>query len=418
MIHPMRRCAAWVKSAVSTLRHLVPTGGLVITAVAISPAMASIQGTQIEIEGPQNSTGWLPFTFSRRSRILLIGEVNGERAVILLDSGAEKSVVDARLATRIKLRPVGSTTFSDRRSVTTAPLVGGVDLSLGSLHIKGLTALVADLAPIGTMTGMDIGVLLGREIFESAVVDIDFPRERIAFSVVQGFSPPGGAPSTALHRSEAGHGRLIEVTLEDRQRVKLDFDLGSANPIILQHPFWSSTGLASERRVSNSLIGGIGGIREAGLISLRSVALAGVRVRNVDALLEAPRGSLEGRLGSGVIGLPILSQFRIITDYTRERLYLVRDASTEVKELSRNRSGLRVLQEGATLRVLLVARHSPAEKNGWQAGDRIVAVNGHPIDDAYWTGDLWRWAEAPAGTRVTLTTGDGSTREIELDDYY
>ena len=380
--------------------------------------MASNAFMQIEIDSSQNGTGWQSFTFSRQSRVILGGMVNGERIQILLDSGAEQTLIDRDLAARLKLRQISSTTFSDRRSVIASPVVEGPQITFGSLHIDGLSATAADFAPIKAMTGLDVGVLLGREIFEEMVVDIDFARERIAFSQPEGYSPPPGAASAALDVVPAGHRRAVEVVLEDKLPVRLEFDLGSASAVILQQPFWKSAKLTSQRRVSNTLLGGAGGIWEAGLISLSSVTLAGFTLQNVDALLEPPRGVLEGQLGNGTIGIPIWSKFRVIADYSRDRLYLIATAGTNLQGLPRNRAGLRVIQEGPALRVLLVARHSPAERAGWRRGEKIIAVDGHPIDATYWASGVWRWAEAPAETRVVLTLSDGSARELELSDYY
>ena len=388
-----------------------------LACISVSPVMASSQSMQFTIEG-RESTGWQPFTFSRRSRIILAGTANGESIKIMLDSGAEHTVIDRGLAKRIKLRQTSSALLNDRGSVVTVPMVAGLKLRIGSLQINELAAAVADLAPVHAVTGVDVGVMLGREIFEEAVIDIDFAGERISFSRPGAYSPPAHAVSTALKRFEAGRGRVVELILEDRLPVQLEFDLGSASPVVLEHPFWSSAKLVSGRRVSNTLIGGVGTIRQAGLISLTSVTLAGIKIGNVDAVLDGPKGILQSKLGNGTIGMPILSQFRVITNYKQSRLYLISHARTNLTRLPRNRSGLRVLHDGGGLRVLLVARDSPAEQGGWRVGERIVAINGHPVDESYWSGDLWRWAEGPVGTKVMLTLADESSRELELNDYY
>ncbi|WP_225421108.1 aspartyl protease family protein [Sphingomonas parva] len=380
--------------------------------------MAADPETQIRFESGQRTTGWQPFTFSRRSRVVLQGQANGARVEILLDSGAEKTVIDRRLGEALKLARVGAASLDDRRAVASAELVSGLELTIGALHASGLTAVVTDLAAVRSQTGLDVDVILGREIFEQTVIDIDFPGQRISFSHPEGFSPPPSATSTALRPFPSGHGRVIEVGVEDRTVGPLEFDLGSGSAVVLQQPFWTSARLTEGRVVSSSLIGTIGGIRETGLISLRSIELAGIRLTNVETVLAPSRGTLESRMGSGTIGMPVLSQFRLITDYTRQRLYLVPDLAAKPGQLPRNRSGLRVLQEGGSLRVLLVARHSPAEQAGWRAGERIVAIDGRPVDQTYWSSDLWRWSEGTAGTKVSLTLADGTRREIVLQDYF
>lgn len=363
------------------------------------------------------ATGPLPFNFSRRCRIVLNLAVVGTFTTAILDSGAEQTIVDSRLAQNLQLKPVGTTWFSDRRSVNDVSIVE-LSATFGALCVEGLEAAVVDLAPLSAMTGLEIGLILGREVFEAAVVDIDFNKELIAFAEPSDFEAPAGAAVTPLKRSDAGRGRVVEVQVDDHRRAQFEFDLGSANALAVQHGWWTASGIAAGRPVSNSLIGGTGGIREVALISLPSISVAGHVLHDVDCLLEPPRGALEERLGNGVIGMPVWSSFRVITDYSRDLLYLLDGAPSQKKRLPRNRSGLRVLHGAEGLRVLLVAYQSPAAQAGWQVGDMIVAINGNAVDDNYWTGDLCRWAEAPSGTEVHLQLQKGESRHLVLRDYY
>ena len=84
----------------------------------------------------------------------------------------------------------------------------------------------------------------------------------------------------------------------------------------------------------------------------------------------------------------------------------------------RDRSGLSVLEDGHTLRVLNVAPGSPAGAAGWKVGDLITAVNGQAIGDHYETSPLAGWNEGAAGTTVTLTLANGTKRELTLRTYY
>ena len=84
----------------------------------------------------------------------------------------------------------------------------------------------------------------------------------------------------------------------------------------------------------------------------------------------------------------------------------------------KDRSGLASAASPTALTVVHVAAHSPAEKGGWAIGDRIVTVNGHPVDANYTHGELWRWRFGPSGTPVKLRTAAGDTRELQLADYY
>ena len=49
---------------------------------------------------------------------------------------------------------------------------------------------------------------------------------------------------------------------------------------------------------------------------------------------------------------------------------------------------------------------------------RSQVINGRSISDDYWTGDLWRWPYAAAGSVVRLTLADGREMELTLADFY
>ena len=84
----------------------------------------------------------------------------------------------------------------------------------------------------------------------------------------------------------------------------------------------------------------------------------------------------------------------------------------------KDRSGLGVAAAASELKVVHVAGGSPAATAGWKAGDRIIGVDGHPVDAAYTRGSVWRWRFRSAGSVVTLTMADSSKRVITLADYY
>ena len=84
---------------------------------------------------------------------------------------------------------------------------------------------------------------------------------------------------------------------------------------------------------------------------------------------------------AGNIGLPV-KRFRLMTDYPHNAVWLISNASALAELFPKGRSGLNVTP----------------------AGDR-----GSPLS---------RWAGGPAGTEVTLSLTDGSTRKLTLAAYF
>ena len=60
----------------------------------------------------------------------------------------------------------------------------------------------------------------------------------------------------------------------------------------------------------------------------------------------------------------------------------------------------------------------PAAETGWKEGDEITAIDGQKIGRNYSGSHPSRWAGGPAGTEVTLSLIDGSTRKLTLADYF
>src|SRR5581483_8273184 len=70
-----------------------------------------------------------------------------------------------------------------------------------------------------------------------------------------------------------------------------------------------------------------------------------------------------------------------------------------------------------SLKVLLVAPGSPAERVGCKAGEEIVAINGHPIDAPTQARRFAAGNKQAAGTLVTLSQADRSHTLILADDF-
>jgi C-terminal processing protease CtpA/Prc len=99
-------------------------------------------------------------------------------------------------------------------------------------------------------------------------------------------------------------------------------------------------------------------------------------------------------------------------------LFAIPLASRIDQPFERDRSGLRVVREGNRLNVTYVAENSPAAAAGWTKGDTIVAINGEPVGPNTVLGPAGGLISAPAGTTVTLTMANGSTRKLTLADYF
>ncbi|MBF5043509.1 hypothetical protein FGE12_14010 [Aggregicoccus sp. 17bor-14] len=366
----------------------------------------------------RHSTGFLPFEFFNENRVYIPAKVNGRDTQVLLDSGAEMTVVDAGYARELGLAAQGTLPAVGSGGQDRAQLAAGVDILLGDLQLKGLTVAIIDLAQVAKEIGHPLPVVLGKEAFNQLVVDVDFPNRRIAFHEPRGFQAPAGAVKVPLKESTGGM-REVQISVEGRPPVPVLFDVGNGGALSLYAAYWKRAGLLEGRRHSRTLSGAVGGLQERDVAVLGTVRLAGVTFHDVPTVFDGEDQSVSSSSRNlGNLGLQVLGRFRMITDYARDTMLLVPDARAVARPFDKDRAGLALLPHGEYLEVLLVSPGSPAAAAGWKKGERVVAIDGQRVAQGYSGTPLAKWRYAPAGKQVSLTLADGTTRSLTLQDYY
>ncbi|MBC6982311.1 aspartyl protease family protein [Caulobacter sp. 17J80-11] len=364
-----------------------------------------------------SGTGWVDFDFFNGNRIYIPAAVNGTPVQVLLDSGAEATVLDKRFAEKLGLKTVGELPAEGTGGSSTAALATGVDVVIGDMTLKNLTVAIIDLSEVEKRIGRPMPVILGKEAFNQLAVDIDFASHRIAFHDPAKLVPPPGA--VAVPVKEVGGLRAVEVSVEGRPPVLLDFDIGNGSPLLLYSSFWEPQKLMDGRPASKALAGAIGGAREQGMVTVKSLSFGGVEFRDIPTVLSTPgAAAVDSDRTFGNLGLPVISRFRLITDYPKDTLYLVPQADAAALPFPKDRSGLQIVAQGDRLKVLYVAPGSPGQAAGWKAGEEITAVDGHTIGADYNGSELSKWRNGEAGRTVDLTMVDGTKRKLTLKTYF
>lgn len=364
------------------------------------------------------ATAPLPFEFFLGSRIYIPATVAGQATHVLLDSGAETTVLDSRFAEAAGIRVSGVVTAVGTGGRQEAQLASGVTIRIGEVELKDLTVALVDLSSIEQAIGRPIPVILGKEVLNALTVDLDFQGRTIAFEDPARFRPAAGAVEVPV--TSANGIRSVPVSIEGGPPVQVDFDLGNGSAFLAYSAWWKPAGaLADGRPVSKTLSGAIGGIKPRDIASLRAVTFAGVTFRDVPTVFFDDDGqSAESNRTLGNIGMPILSRFRLTTDYARNRLFLTPLPDAATRPFPKDRSGVlaRPARDGKA-EILMIAPGSPAEAAGLKAGEILTAVNGLAL-----TGDnasaIQGLRALPAGSSVSFTLSTGETRKLVLKDYF
>lgn len=191
---------------------------------------------QLDFSKDSHSSGWIVFNFVDGKRLFIPGEINGQRVMLLLDSGAETTVLGKDLAGGSGITCSGRIGVEGSGGSDSGSLCTGVSIQLGNAVIKGITATQMDLEAIGRAVNVPIAAILGQEIFNSTVVDIDFKQNRIAFRDSTHFSPPRGVRRLSL-MPFAGN-RVLHVSIEGKSPIPVIFDLGNGSALDVFPSYW------------------------------------------------------------------------------------------------------------------------------------------------------------------------------------
>jgi Aspartyl protease/PDZ domain len=367
--------------------------------------------------GRSDWSGWLDFRLFDHRRIYVPAVVNGAAVQMLLDSGAEATVLNPAIARAVRAQAMGKLGVEGAGGSSSAAIVTDVSVRLGRLTVTNLTALTMDLSRIGKDVGIPLQAILGQEVFNELIVDIDFVHHRLCFRDPQHFVPPPGARRLTALRMNGN--RVIEVSVEGKSPIPVVFDLGNGSPLDLFPSYWKAQRLLEGRPQSRALMGGAGGEQDITVATMRTVRLAGETFRDVPVNFAVQASTTENsERVKGNVGLPLLSRFRVITDFEKNALFLIPNASDMHEAFQKDRSGLTVEQDKGELVVTFVAPHSPAAEAGWKVGDKIVAVDGRPISALEPLAPQTEWRYGGSGTRVSLLLANGETRKLQLRDYY
>jgi hypothetical protein len=362
------------------------------------------------------STGPIKYNPFTGTRIYIPATVNGRKVEVLLDSGADTTVLDKSFAKSIGRDMVGSGVAVGSGGEQESGYAKDVTISIGSMTLKAPTVAVIDLAEVANRIAIPLPVILGKDVFLQSIVDIDPSGPTIAFHDPATFTPPQGA--TLVPLEPLGSLRVVPVSVEGLPDAPMLFDLGNGGYMSLSPAYWQKHDLLKGRPSSTRSSGAIGGEQINRVATLKTIRFAGITLRDVPAEFSTPNVETDSDREAGNVGMPLLRRFRMMIDFPNNRIFVIPLPGKIDEPFPRDRAGLRAVQDGNKLVVRHVSEGSPAAAAGWQEGDAIVAVDGQPISPEFPSSQLSLWAWQPPGTAVTLTMADGSRRTLRLADYF
>jgi predicted aspartyl protease len=269
--------------------------------------------------GGATASGWLPFTDPEQGVVIVEARVNGMPVSVLVDSGAQSSVIDIGLAERLGLPTAVAGPVIVAYGVSGGPQLGRaatLDLALGALTLKGLRAALFDLSGISAASGRLFSLILGQDALKALVADIDFPGDRLSLADPKRYSLPTGArPATARLQ---GRELRVPITVEGAP-LEVVLDTGASATLSLSAEAAEAAGLLSGRPLSWARSITFGGSGHDRVVQVEAITFAGRTYADLPVNIYEPSGA---RVPSGLLGVGALEPFRVVIDIGRGLLHL------------------------------------------------------------------------------------------------
>ena len=371
--------------------------------------------TDVELAAPD----WIAFDYSDSGHVLLAGAVNGHPANIVLDTGAEVSIIDQAFAEQIGLQSAGEVSVHGLAGTDQVYFARNLEFEIGNLRIRCPRVAVVDFSPFASISSRVPSALLGAEVFVETVVDIDYPNQRMAFRSAEDFQYDGPGETLATKALDQ-HRHALSASVEGHPLAWYLIDTGGDFTVSIYPKLADRQKLLKDRRPTSAWISmGIGGLIQETTASLERFSVGGLQLSDVPvSFLEDSDGRLAAADHDGIVGSAVLKRFRILFDLGHDRLHLEADRNALEREFTRNQVGLAALPQEASLRVLFVAPGSPAQDAGWREGMLLTQVDGQSGTGVELRARLRALSKAQRGRRVELVDGEGRVRPVVLTRFY
>ena len=336
--------------------------------------------------------------------------VAGMKITAMIDSGLTRTALTTDLIHQLGLTPSGHSIAKGFSGTLTTAEYQLQNLTAGPVVLDHLTVLGIDHANFPFPSG--VSAVLGRDVLERLVLDVDFPNDSMRLCPVQ--DQHSRAEFTSIPTS-LGPDNIygIPVSIEGYAVPASMLDTGSNAACSISYAYAQKLGLIDGRPHSTALTAGIEGETADLVTTIREIAIGPFKLYNVPVtivanwLLQTPMN----------IGWPMFRAFRTIFDFGASAIWLKADAKILAEPFPKDRSGIGAARLVDRLLVRYVAKDSPADRAGLVIGDIITAIDGRQIDSTY-PAPGERQGYKSAGTRMDLELSDGKHVSLILSDYF
>ncbi len=260
---------------------------------------------------------------ARTGHLLCRPTINGKQFDwFFFDTGAGGAILTPEVIDELKLERFGAVPVSGIGGKLSSSFVRADTIEIGPVTMKDALATELDLTFVANAIGEKVSGIIGFNLLSRCIAEIDQKGGAISLydpSVYRGTDVAGALTWVNLVTYERHP--CVEATFEDHSGW-FKLDTGAAGSTVAIHaPAVTRLGLLDGRAVTDTRVGGVGGVRTAKQGRLKWFELGGHRTENVMATFAVESvGALDDQYTLGNIGGDLMSPFVLVLDYQKERI--------------------------------------------------------------------------------------------------
>nr|AOS95199.1 putative aspartyl protease [uncultured bacterium] len=244
---------------------------------------------------------------------LVDARINGALAVLLIDTGAEHSLLDRGFAQQLGLHPVDVANIQRLNSAGQTEVVLVTDLDIQSAHANSIEMMTDDLSASSGALGVHIDGVLGDDMLRDFAATLDYSAGSVTFG-----------PISALHRSvpiklhNIGKRYFVDLSSDG---ISLTFLLDTGtNFSVLSSSGWSKLNQSKEALLTIDGVRSSGASATSKLVCIHQMRVGSASYENLPMRVEssASAGVLANLEVSGLLGSDFLRRFVVSLDLANE----------------------------------------------------------------------------------------------------
>ena len=271
----------------------------------------------------------IPIEIENHLIVMKVRVNNSQPLRFLFDTGASISMLSQKRATELGLKSSGKATGEATGGRITTSIVKGVSLSVTGAKVSNQLLATMDFPSI---PGFEFDGIIGYHFISQFVVEIDYEKKLMNLYSPRTYRYAGKGEFIPLDLN----GRktpLVRATIspEGRAPVELKFELdtGSDGTVLINSPAVKKYDLLSAMPQGvQSKARGAGGEQDRVLGPVKAIQLGSFVFNKAPVALSLDtQGGGALTENDGALGGEILRRFKVIIDYSRQRMILERNGS-------------------------------------------------------------------------------------------